>query len=158
MHVHTTRGSTDSGLSPAELVEVAAKLNLDGVCITEHGGNWTDAERELQIAEQLYGADIQSIRIPQLANAYAQMGRRDEVQRLFAALEMQAQDGPVNAALWALMYLALENYDQALEWLEVAVDDQAPDLVTLGEIKANPYADPVLDEPRFQELRDRIGT
>ncbi len=44
MHVHTTRGSTDSGLSPAELVEVAAKLNLDGVCIIEHGGSWTDAE------------------------------------------------------------------------------------------------------------------
>lgn len=61
-------------------------------------------------------------------------------------------------ALWALIYIALEDYDQALEWLEVAVDDQAPDLVTLGEIKGNPYADPVLDEPRFQELRDRIGT
>ena len=44
MHVHTTRGSTDSGLSPADLVSVANELNLDGVCITEHGGSWSDAE------------------------------------------------------------------------------------------------------------------
>jgi len=121
-------------------------------------GNWTDAERELQVAEQIYGESIGSIRITQLATGYAKMGRRDEVERLFDALEARAEESPVNAALWALIYIALEDYDQALEWLEVAVDDQAPDLVTLGEIKANPYADPVLDEPRFQELRDRIGT
>ena len=44
MHVHTSRGSTDSGLSPAELVSVASELELDGVCITEHGENWSDAE------------------------------------------------------------------------------------------------------------------
>ncbi len=44
MHVHTTRGSTDSGLSPAELVAVASDLKLDGVCIIEHGENWSDAE------------------------------------------------------------------------------------------------------------------
>jgi tetratricopeptide (TPR) repeat protein len=121
-------------------------------------GNWVDAVAELQIAERLYGDDIGSIRIPQLANAYAQMGRRDDVERLFAALEVRAQDSSVNAALWALMYIALEDYDQALEWLEVAVDDQAPDLVTLGDIKGNPFAIPFLDEPRFRALRDRIGT
>ena len=121
-------------------------------------GNWTAAITELDIAERIFGASIQSQRYPQLANAYAQMGRRDEVERLFAELEVRAQDSPVNAALWALMYIALEDYDQALEWLEVAVDDQAPDFVTLSEIKANPYANPVLDEPRFKELRDQIGT
>ncbi len=121
-------------------------------------GNWVDGTRELELAEQLYGERILSIRISQLATAYAQLGRRDDVERLFAALEARAESSPVNAALWALMYIALEDYDQALEWLAVAVDDEAPDLVPLGEIKANPYADPVLDEPRFQDLRDRIGT
>ena len=123
--------------------------------------NWVDAVAELQVAEQIYGENIQAIRIPQLANAYAQMGQRDEVERLFDALdalEARAEESPVNAALWALIDIALEDYDQALEWLDIAVDDQAPDLVTLGEIKANPYAIPELDEPRFQVLRDRIGT
>ena len=32
------------------------------------------------------------------------------------------------------------------------------DLVPLGEIKANPLAIQALEEPRFRELRDRIGT
>lgn len=121
-------------------------------------GNWGDAAAELRVAEQLYGDNIGSIRIPQLANAYAQMGQPDQVERLFAALKVRAEDSPVNAALWALMYIALEDYDQALKWLQIAVDDQAPDLVPLGDIKGNPYANPVLDEPRFKELRDRIGT
>ncbi|MGI9257320.1 MAG: hypothetical protein ACR2QQ_00660 [Gammaproteobacteria bacterium] len=121
-------------------------------------GNWADAVSELEVAERIWGSDIQSQRYPQLAYAYAQMGRRDVVERLYAALQTRAQERPVNAALWALMYVAMEDYDQALDSLESAVDDEAPDWVTLGEIKANPYADPVLDEPRFQTLRDRIGT
>ena len=121
-------------------------------------GNWAEALTELQVAEQLYGEDIGSIRIPQLANAYAQMDRQDDVERLFNALNERAENSPVNPALWALMYIALEGYDQALEWLEIAIDDRAPDLVTLGDIKGNPFANPVLDEPRFQALRARIGT
>ena len=121
-------------------------------------GNWPDAVRELQVAEQLYGESIDSARITQLAHAYAQMGRRDEVERLSAALEERAEKSTANAALWAQMSIALEDYEQALEWLEIAVDNKDPDFITLGEIKANPYADPVLDEPRFQELRDRIGS
>ena len=75
---------------------------------------------ELQIAERLYGDDIGSIRIPQLAARLCADGAsRDEVERLFDALKVRAEDSPVNAALWALMYIALENYDQVLVWLEV---------------------------------------
>lgn len=41
LHVHTVKGSSDSGLSPAELVEEAKRVGLSGVCLTEHGG-WAD--------------------------------------------------------------------------------------------------------------------
>ena len=37
LHVHTTLGSADSIIDPGELVEIAQKVGLDGVCITEHG-------------------------------------------------------------------------------------------------------------------------
>jgi tetratricopeptide (TPR) repeat protein len=120
-------------------------------------GDWDDAARELKVAEEIYGENIQSQRYSQLAAGYAQMGRRDDVERLFHALEVRAENSPVTAAVWAQIYIALEEYDQALEWLEAAVDSQAPDLVPLGQIKGNPYGNPALDEPRFQELRDRIG-
>ena len=56
-----------------------------------------------------------------------------------------------------IAYSALGDYDQAYNWFEIALTDQEPDPVILGELKYNPYSDPVLDEPRFQELRDRIG-
>jgi len=44
LHIHTTRGSSDSSLSPYELVETARSLGLTGVCLTEHGGGWTEAD------------------------------------------------------------------------------------------------------------------
>lgn len=40
LHVHTNWGSSDSGLSPQELVIAAKEAGLDGVCVTEHGTVW----------------------------------------------------------------------------------------------------------------------
>ena len=43
LHVHTVLGSSDSGLSPAQLVEEALRIGLDGVCLAEHGGGWNQS-------------------------------------------------------------------------------------------------------------------
>ena len=40
LHVHTVRGSSDSSLTPEQLIEKARGLGLDGVCLTEHSGGW----------------------------------------------------------------------------------------------------------------------
>ena len=40
MHIHTTKGSSDSNLSPEEMVLQAEQLGLFGLCITEHSGPW----------------------------------------------------------------------------------------------------------------------
>lgn len=40
LHVHTNWGSSDSGLSPMELVSTAKRAGLDAVCVTEHGTVW----------------------------------------------------------------------------------------------------------------------
>jgi len=40
MHIHTTAGASDSGLSPEELAEEAAIRGLTGVNITEHDRLW----------------------------------------------------------------------------------------------------------------------
>ena len=44
LHVHTVRGSSDSGLTPGQLIEQALRVGLDGVCMTEHSGGWDDRE------------------------------------------------------------------------------------------------------------------
>ena len=46
LHVHTVRGSSDSSLTPEQLIEEAQRIGLDGVCLTEHGGGWEDHEME----------------------------------------------------------------------------------------------------------------
>ena len=40
LHIHTTKGSSDSSLNPEELILEANRLGLRGLCITEHSGPW----------------------------------------------------------------------------------------------------------------------
>ena len=40
LHVHTTKGSMDSGISPQRLVDQARALGLSGVALTEHDKSW----------------------------------------------------------------------------------------------------------------------
>ena len=44
MHVHTTKGSSDSNLSPEDMVREAERLGFFGLCITEHSGPWDQHE------------------------------------------------------------------------------------------------------------------
>ena len=40
LHIHTTKGSSDSSLKPDDLILEAERLGLRGLCITEHSGPW----------------------------------------------------------------------------------------------------------------------
>jgi predicted metal-dependent phosphoesterase TrpH len=46
MHVHTTRGASDSSLKPIELARGARRLGLTGVVVTEHDRLWDQREIE----------------------------------------------------------------------------------------------------------------
>ena len=46
LHIHTTKGSADSNLSPEDLILEAERLGLRGLCITEHSGPWDRHEFE----------------------------------------------------------------------------------------------------------------
>jgi len=121
-------------------------------------GNYDEALRELQFAEEVYQGGISSLRLGQFAFAYGQMGRPEEARRFLSMLEASAQEEPVTEAVWAMAYFAVANYEEAFRRLENAVTSpQAGEQVALSELKANAYGDPVLDEPRWRELRDRIG-
>jgi predicted metal-dependent phosphoesterase TrpH len=51
LHVHTTRGSSDSSLTPDQLVQEAARIGLDGICLTEHSGGWEPTELQRTFAD-----------------------------------------------------------------------------------------------------------
>ena len=40
LHIHTTKGSSDSKLSPEDLILEADRMGLRGLCLTEHSGPW----------------------------------------------------------------------------------------------------------------------
>ena len=44
LHIHTTKGSADSSLSPEDLILESERLGLRGLCITEHSGPWDKFE------------------------------------------------------------------------------------------------------------------
>jgi hypothetical protein len=46
MHLHTTRGASDSNLQPEELAEEALRLGLTGVHLSEHDRLWDASELE----------------------------------------------------------------------------------------------------------------
>ena len=121
-------------------------------------GNDEDALRALEIAEALYERiETEDWRLAQFAFAYSQLGRQEDVFRILIDLEELNERSLVDDAVWAMMYLALNEHDDALRYLETAVNEQLPNMFTLAEIKANAFQLPVLEEPQFRELRGQIG-
>lgn len=53
LHIHTSWNSSDSNLSPLDLIQEARRLGLDGVVVTEHDRCW-DRFRARELAEE-YG-------------------------------------------------------------------------------------------------------
>jgi len=126
-------------------------------------GNPDVAAAELKKAEKLAGPAATPATVSSLAHAYYRAGRRDDAARLYARLEQQGATGVVGAGSWPLGYLAIGDEERAFGTLEEAVakiERHEPDegFFNLMIIKANVGANPVLDEPRFRALRDKIGT
>jgi predicted metal-dependent phosphoesterase TrpH len=48
LHLHTSRGSSDSNVSPREVIEQARKIGISAICITEHDHIWDLQEEELR--------------------------------------------------------------------------------------------------------------
>ena len=55
----------------------------------------------------------------------------------------------------ALGYAGMGNHDQALDWLELAVQLHDPNVALY--LRSDPLLDPLLDNPRFRRLLRRIG-
>jgi tetratricopeptide (TPR) repeat protein len=124
-------------------------------------GNPAQALLELQAADRL-SPPVSPTVVAGLLYSYSRIGRSDDVARLAGDIEKLAANGPVSAGTRALMYLALGDADEAHRWLDTAVEKierHEPDagFLNLMTIKTNVHANPVLDEPRFRKLRDRIG-
>jgi len=88
-----------------------------------------------------------------LGYAYVQLGNRDLALSILS--DLKKRDERVDeASSIASIYLALDDKEQALEWLEKAYQRRSPDLVFL---KIGWLYDPLRSDPRFENLLRRIG-
>jgi Flp pilus assembly protein TadD len=134
-----------------------AHLNLG--FMNARRGEMDKAARAFRLVEQL--SPLGPSGTANLAHAYAQIGQPEDARRLFETVERMSGEQRISAGTWAMAYLAIGANDQALRWLDKAIEkieNHEPDTGwhSMMIIKANVTADPVLDEPRFTERRDKI--
>jgi TolB-like protein/Tfp pilus assembly protein PilF len=94
-------------------------------------------------AENLFGPTL-------LAWVYARAGQRDEALK---ALEQVEEQGPMLKEL-AIVYGELGDLDRAFEFLDRAYTE---DPGSLTYLRADPTADSLKDDPRFDELMRKLG-
>jgi TolB-like protein/DNA-binding winged helix-turn-helix (wHTH) protein/Flp pilus assembly protein TadD len=111
---------------------------------------YDEAIAELQKATQL--SEGSTAFNANLAYAYAVSGRRNEAVKILTDLKNQSQHGFSNAPEIALVYVGLDDKDQAMVWLNKAFDERFSPWVLM-----RPAFDPLRSDHRFQDLLHRIG-
>lgn len=81
-------------------------------------------------------------------------GRRAEAAEIARKMEALYQPGILNALAVAEVFVAVEDFDRAFQWLESAYRDRRHRLIYL---KSDPAWDPIRSEPRFAALVARMG-
>jgi TolB-like protein/DNA-binding winged helix-turn-helix (wHTH) protein len=88
-----------------------------------------------------------------LAAAYARSSHRPEALRLLASLSVQAQHEYVSPYYIAVIYAALGETNQALDWLDKAYADRSNGMVFL---RMDPDLDPLRGNPRFKAIQKKL--
>jgi len=113
-------------------------------------GMYEEAIAELKKARQL---EDNPIILGWLGVAYARSGQRDAARKALDELRGLSKERYVRPYDVALIYTALGDKDQAIEWLEKGYEDRATSLF----LKGSPGLDDLRSDPRFAELERRYG-
>src|SRR6266566_4891567 len=111
---------------------------------------YDEAAAELQKAVHLSGNSPTCI--ANLARAYVASGNRSEATKLLNGLKKRSNPGYSHASEIAVIYAALGDTDQAMNWLEKGYEERFNPGVLL-----RPGFDPLRSDPRFEDLLHRIG-
>src|SRR5437660_1803043 len=135
-------------------------LEMDSRCYLAHyylgevlqfKGQLTEAIAEYKKAAEL---NDDPFVLALLAQAYAQLGQRDEALKMLGQLQQLATRRYVTSYSFALVHIALGEKDKAIDWLERAYSDRAgPDIAL---IKVDPLLDPLRGDPRFEAFVQKI--
>jgi TolB-like protein/DNA-binding winged helix-turn-helix (wHTH) protein/Tfp pilus assembly protein PilF len=87
-----------------------------------------------------------------LAYAYAVSGNKGQAVKILSDLKNRSSHAFSNAPEVAVIYVGLDQKDQAMAWLEKAYEERLNPAVLV-----RPCFDPLRSDPRFQDLLGRIG-
>jgi len=88
------------------------------------------------------------------AQAKAHAGDKDAARRMLTELDKISQQREVVGYLRALLYLSLNNKEEALRWLEQGYEER--DGSNICWINVDPLLDPLHGDPRFEALVKRV--
>src|SRR5437870_475239 len=88
------------------------------------------------------------------AQAKAHAGDKDAARRMLSELDEISQHREVLSYLRALLYLSLNNKDEALRWLEQSYEER--DGSNICWINVDPLLDPLHGDPRFEALVQKV--
>ncbi|MGH9860444.1 MAG: protein kinase domain-containing protein [Candidatus Acidiferrales bacterium] len=115
-------------------------------------GRFEDAITEMQRAVKL-SPGTHSYRAG-LASLFARASRRTEALELLRELQAQSKSEYVSAYDFAVIYVGLDNKDEAYKWLDKAREERSSRLVNL---KVHPWFDSLRSDSRFQTLLRDLG-
>jgi TolB-like protein len=123
-------------------------------------GDNTEAEPFLRTAEDLMTDETGQYRVA-LVYGYGLLGLRDDAMRVFKQVQAWAGTHSVGAGDWTMAYLGIDRPDDACAWLTRAVECAGRHEIDAGFLalvllKKNIHHDPVLEQPRFRALRERL--
>ena len=114
-------------------------------------GRYAEAVTEIQSATRL---DDSPLILALLVQVHALAGNRSEAMRVLADLQQLTKRRYVCSYEVATAYVLLREKDQAFRWFDKAVEDRSDCMVMLA---ADPRLDSIRSDPRFQDLRRRVG-
>ena len=89
-----------------------------------------------------------------LAHAYASAGRAEEARIILSEMTNDKIGCYVASPLIARIYLGLDEFETALDWLQKGLEERSHAMVFLKE---DPVYDPLRTHPRFSELLKLMG-
>jgi tetratricopeptide (TPR) repeat protein len=147
-------GQTDEGLEQQRrALEMDPKFGpaqfMVGEILEEKG----DFKAALDAYQGAYGSSASTMRLAMIARMNAALGRPEEARKTLNDLLERAQHQYVNSYQIALIYLALNDNENALARLEKAYEERGIDLGgNTSSLKIDRRLDPLRGDPRFQKL------
>jgi TolB-like protein/Tfp pilus assembly protein PilF len=117
-------------------------------------GAYEDAIRVLEKAKSLEDSPARKGRFAWLAFAYAASGRTDQARKMLDELKGIANEHYIAPDNFALIYIGLDNKDQAFAFLEKAYAEHSQMMTTL---KSESLFDSLRSDSRFTDLMRRVG-